>query len=92
MKLDDIKTVDDLLKQNEQTETERLAGILNTIIDEGPEVGLMLSTAIISKLAEWHEGAADDKMEENDAESAVLWAVDASKLQQAVSILKEIEI
>ena len=94
MNFEDITNVSDLVKQNEKPNPKEAihALITEAVKNEGPAVALQIATEVVAKIADLHQSVSEEKAEEGDCDSAVLWAQDQRTLQIAKVMLETIEL
>lgn len=97
MDLKDIKTVSDLVKANESeddvSEKEILVEtITKEIYDQDPEIGMAVSIHVLKSLLSWHHDIMTENIKDGNAEMAAVWALDVSRLDEAINIIKRIEM
>ena len=95
MDFSSIITPSDLVEQNntpvsEMTEDgERCIKLLDSVLDEGPAVGLAMTKILIEKLVDMHQVNVEDRTE-SDIEDALLWQTDLVKLQMINDLLEDV--
>lgn len=87
--INEINTVQDLLKANE--EDSPAEKICKKIFELDPTIGFAISKNIIAALADWHANTAKDKFESKE-DTALLWARDEAILTQALRLLEDVEL
>ena len=100
MDLKDINSVQDLLRDNNEstddwdsiTRRENRAELTKPIYEQEPEVGMEVAIDIIENLLCFHSDAVQDYLERNETEKCAVWAADLTKLQIALSILREVQL
>ena len=94
MDLKDIKNVSDLVAANEAEESrEELVGRLTKdIFEEDPAVGKDVIIALMTGLLKWHHEAVDSYIESNDAKNAAIWALDLNRIDEAITLMKCVEM
>ena len=94
MNFESINNVSDLVEANNETDpTEAIHALISEAVgSHGPKVALDIAAEIISRLVNLHDAVADDKIEEGDAETAMLWAADSRTLTMAKFMVQSIEM
>ena len=92
MDFNTIETPAQLVEQNNQSNSEedRVVDLIDSLIDEGPKVGLATAKIIIEKLVIMHEVAVAENIEDNNIEVALIWKEDLVKLQAVTTLLDEV--
>ena len=95
MDFSSITTPAELVEQNstpvsEMTEDgERCIQLLESVLDEGPKVGLCMVKILIEKLVDMHSVNVDDR---EDKDEIIAWQNDLTKLQIISDMLEDIEL
>ena len=94
MDLKNIKSVSDLIEANDAEESrEDLVGRLcKDIFTEDPDVGKDVVITLLTGLLKWHHEAVDNYIEKGDAKNAAIWALDLSKIDEAITLIKCVEM
>ena len=97
MEISDIKTVQDLVKMNEENEemneeAQRFLSLMNDVFDEGPEFGLALSQKILKSLVKMYTEGAVTLAQDGKAMAAMNATIIATKIGTAYNTLQEIEM
>lgn len=92
--LQDINTVQDLLKIQEKPEKTRAQEILDEIYKEKPAVAAEVAYDVLQALIEFHSVMIETMVEKGDVDPAQLagWTVDETKLITARDIVKTVEL
>ena len=94
MDLKDIKNVNELIEANEAEESrENLVGRLcKDIFTEEPDVGKDVVITLLTGLLKWHHEAVDNYIAKGDAKNAAIWALDLNKIDEAITLIKCVEM
>ena len=95
--LSDINTVSDLLElqkkaeaqENEPTVADKL---MDLIIAEDPAVGITVAYRVLHALRDFHKCGVEQYNDEGNLDAALVWHTDYTKLDQAMSLIENIEL
>ena len=95
--INDINTVDDLLKaqsvEEDVTDTTDAADtITKQLLDEDPSVGIDVACRVLYALREFHANGVELYIKECKAEYSAQWAADHAKLDLALDLIKDIQL
>ena len=88
----DINTVQDLLKANEQKEQTPADKIMDLIIDEDPAVGITVAYRVLYALRDFHKAGVEQYNDEGNLDAALVWHTDYTKIEQAMSLIEDIQL
>ena len=94
MDLKDIKNVSDLVAANDKEESrkELVERLTKDIFAEDPAVGKDVIIALMTGLLKWHHDAVDNYIENGEAKNAAIWALDLNKIDEAITLIKCVEM
>ena len=94
--INDINTVDDLLKVQQTPEEVHTSNVKDHIIEqilaEDPSIGLEIANHLVYALRELHAVHTESLIEKGEAGFAAKWSEDTNKLDIALRLLKEIQL
>ena len=91
--LDQVKTVQDLVKLNEEQVDEPIADqITKAILDKEPSVGIEVVKNILDALINFHEEGTEMYIKEDKAQFVAAWARDVAYLNTARVLLEDIQL
>ena len=89
----DIKTPADLERANaEVTDTPEADKILDLLMEQEPSVGLEVVVRTLSALRDFHTVGVEQYKEEGNIDAAVIWQKDATLLDRAISMIRDIAL
>ena len=98
MDFSSITTPAELVEQNntpmsEITEDgERRIKLMDSVLEEGPSVGLCMAKILFENLVDMHQVNVEDRSERGLDDEALVWQTDLVKLQMISNILEDIEV
>jgi len=97
MDFSSITTPAQLVEQNQQEpemteDGERRIKLMDSLLEEGPTVGLCMVKILIEKLVDMHQVNVEDRSERDMNDEALVWQTDLVKLQMVSDILENIEV
>jgi hypothetical protein len=94
LNFESINNVSDLVEANNETDpTEAIHALISEAVgSHGPKVALEIAAEIIGRLVNLHDAVAEDKIEEGDNDTAMLWAQDSRTLTMAKFMIETIEM
>lgn len=94
MEFNEINTVNDLMKMNEEHNVRdtKVESLLNPIYQEHPSIGLESAIHILTSLLCFHEDEVQRHIANNEAEKAATWQNDTNNLYQAITVLRDIQL
>ena len=96
MNISEIKTVNDLLNANKAQENNTDFGksqqLLKQVYKLDPAYGKAIATHIMENLLGFHMTMVQENLEAKDMEYAMIWQADSIKLDQAITLLKEVTL
>ena len=93
MNLNEITTVNDLMKSNEAEEVAMTADQLwEQILRQDAPSAMSLALQTLAQLGSWHQSCAERMAEEGNLENAQLWLKDEARIHMAYDILNGIEV
>ena len=94
MDFNTIETPSQLVEQNNQSNSEedRVVDLIDSLLAEGPKVGLATAKIIIEKLVDMHESALAENIEDGNMEMALLWQEDLVKLQTVTNLMEDVVV
>ena len=95
--LDNINTVQDLIKLNEQNEEKThehnvAENIVDQILDIKPAEGLYIVSQILQCLEDYHIQGVKAYAEKGDVEAVAAWTADTELLKCARHLIKDIKL
>ena len=94
MDFTDIKTVQDLIDRNDKNDPQEdiIKIIVQGIYKQDPAVGLEVVIDILSNLLGFHQEVMEKHMKDGNAEDAVVWSFDVNRIDNAITILKDVKL
>jgi len=94
MNFSDINSVSDLINANnkEKVGEDLITKLTKPVYAEEPVVGMQVAISLLTELLALHEGVMNEAIEENETMMAVNWAMDTARIDEAITILKEIQM
>jgi hypothetical protein len=95
MNISDINTVSDLInanKQQEQTDYNKGKELLKQIYKMDPAIGKAMCVHILENLLGMHLNMVERNQEAGDMRYALLWQTDATRLDDAISNIKMVQL
>jgi hypothetical protein len=94
MDIKQINTVADLLNAHKEEQTDYNKGkeLLKQIYKMDPAIGRAMTIHILENLLGMHMNMVTRNMEANDTKYALLWQSDATKLDNAITLIKEVQL
>jgi hypothetical protein len=88
--LNDINTVQDLIRENERPNPTK--DLLKSIYRLDPSEGLIIVTDILENLIGYHQSVVEGYKKEGETTNATVWAYDAAIIESSLALLKNIEL
>ena len=94
MNLSEIKTPSDLVKLNQQpnTEFDQSVALLKQVYKLDPAYGKAIAVHILENLLGYHCSMVERNQEAGDLKYALIWQTDAVKIDQAITSIKEVNL
>ena len=94
MDLKNINNVSDLVAANDKEESrkELVERLTKDVFAEDPAVGKDVLITLLTGLLKWHHEAVDNYIEKGDAKNAAIWALDLNKIDEAITLIKCVEM
>ena len=94
MDLKDIKNVSDLVAANdaEESRKELVERLTKDIYNEEIAVGKDVVINLLTGILKWHHDAVDAYIAEGEAKNAAIWAMDLNRIDEAITLIKSVEI
>ena len=97
MDFSSITTPAELLEQNQKESVitedgERRIKLMDSVLEEGPSVGLCMVKILIEKLVDMHQVNVEDRTERDLNDEALVWQTDLVKLQMISELLDQVEV
>ena len=95
MDIKDIKTVSDLINQNEADVSmdDKVEVLTKSIYKEDPSVGMAVAINILRNLLSYHYDVTNQMIEADaNTEDCINWAVDMNRIDEAINLLKTIKV
>ena len=96
MNFNEINSVQDLIKMNEVvddapfSEVAKGKELLKEVYKMDPAIGRAMAIHILENLLGMHTSMVERNMEAGDTHYALLWQTDAVKLDNAITLVKEV--
>ena len=94
MDLTNVKTVQDLINLNIETEMENqsVSDVMDDIMKLSPAEGKEIALEVLKALNEMHNTAVERYIQDGDADKASMWARDQAFIATAYNVLKQVEL
>jgi len=94
MDFKDINSVSDLISANdsEKSGEDLIMELTKPVYQHDPEIGMQVAISLLTELLSLHEGVMKQAIEEGETIMAVNWAMDTARIDEAITILKEIQM
>ena len=94
MDLTNVKTVQDLINLNIETEMEHqsVSDLMDAIMKLTPSEGKEIALEVLKALNEMHKVAVEQYIQDGDADKASMWARDQAFIATAYNVLKQVEL
>jgi len=96
MNISEITTVSDLINANKQaapvTEYEQGKELLKQVYKMDPAIGRAMCIHILENLLGMHMGMVERNQEAGDMRYALLWQTDATRLDDAITSIKQVQL
>ena len=94
MDLTNVKTVQDLINLNIETEMENqsVSDMMDDIMKLTPAEGKEIALEVLKALNELHNSAVEQYIQDGDADKASAWARDQAFIATAYNVLKQVEL
>lgn len=89
MDLNTINTPAELIQQNNEPTA---VSLIDSLLDQGPSVGLETVKIILEKLEDLHDSICQKKSDEGETEDALIWQRDLILIQMARQYLSDVEM
>lgn len=94
--INDINTVNDLLKVQKTPEevhqSNTVDHIIEQILGEDPVAGLEICHRVLYALREFHAVGVEQMIKQGKADFAAQWSEDHNKLNTALNLIKDIQL
>ncbi len=94
MDINEIKTVTDLINQNNTVTPEEqvIESITKAIYEQDPAVGQKIVIEVLTSLLGFHDMVITEYIKEGNADGASTWAIDMARIDTAITLLKGIQL
>jgi len=94
MDFTDINSVSDLISANDKEKSgeDLIMELTKPVYQHDPEIGMQVAISLLTELLSLHEGVMKQAIEEGETIMAVNWAMDTARIDEAITILKEIQM
>ena len=94
MDFSEIKSVQDLINQNEGLSDmkDKVESLTEMVYKEDPDVGMSVAIDILLSLLSLHKDVMDRHIADGEAEMAALWTMDVNRIDNAITILKDVKL
>ena len=92
-----VNTVNDLMelqkKAEAQDNTSSVADkLMDLILAEDPAVGITVAYRVLYALRDFHKSGVEQYNDEGNFDAALVWHTDYTKLDQAMSLIEDIQL
>jgi len=94
MDFKDINSVSDLISANdsEKSGEDLIMELTKPVYEHDPEVGMQVAISVLTELLALHEGVMKHAVEDGETVMAVNWAMDMARIDEAITILKNVSL
>ena len=94
MDFSNINSINDLIKENEKAKNEGdlIVNLCKPVFQEDPEIGLQVSINILTELLQLHDAVMMQAIEDGESKVAANWAIDLARIDNAITLLKNVSL
>ena len=94
MDFTDINSVSDLISANDKEKSgeDLIMELTKPVYQHDPEIGMQVAISLLTELLSLHEGVMKQAVEEGETIMAVNWAMDTARIDEAITILKNVSL